>query len=100
MAKTAPSVTLKPGREKPVLGRHPWIFSGALDRFDPVEPGGIVDVRDAKGRFLGRGYANAQSKLVVRVLTWDEGEAIDQAFWQRRIAAAVARRAPLLASAD
>jgi len=91
-----PAISLKPGRDKPVRQRHPWIFSGSVATADEVEPGGLVDILDAHGQFLARGYANPHSKLLVRILTWDAAEAIDAAFWHRRIAAAVARRLPLL----
>jgi 23S rRNA (cytosine1962-C5)-methyltransferase len=87
-----PSVYLKSGREKPAARRHPWVFSGAIQRMDAVEPGGIVDVRAADGRFLARGYANSKSQITTRVLTFDESETIDAAFWQRRVEAAVQRR--------
>jgi 23S rRNA (cytosine1962-C5)-methyltransferase len=89
-------VILKPGREKPVHNHHPWIFSGAVQQVTgSIEDGDVVAVRDAHGRYLGHGYLNRQSQIVVRLLTWDPEETIDDAFWERRILAAVARRAPL-----
>ena len=97
-AAALPSLVLKPGREKPVRQRHPWIFSGAVASLPKGLPAGsIVDVRSSDGRFLARGYANPNSKLVARLLTWDEAEAIDLDFWRRRLTTASARRAPLLA---
>ncbi|HBY93879.1 MAG TPA: 23S rRNA (cytosine(1962)-C(5))-methyltransferase RlmI, partial [Chloroflexi bacterium] len=80
-----PTVTLKRGREKPVRLRHPWIFSGAIARSPAVEPGTIVEVRDTQGTFLARGYFNPTSQIRVRLLTWDEAEPIDTAFWRRRL---------------
>ncbi len=89
---------LKPGREKAALNRHPWIFGGAIDRIEgQVEDGDIVTVRDARGTFVGRGYLNRRSQIVVRLLTWDEGEPIDSPFWARRIVAAVSHRQSLAA---
>jgi 23S rRNA (cytosine1962-C5)-methyltransferase len=91
-------VYLKEGRDKAVRNRHPWVFSGAVARSaGNVDDGAIVDVRDARGTFLARGYLNRQSQIVVRLLSWDEDEPIDEAFWQRRVAGAVARRASLAA---
>ena len=91
-----PDVFLKPGRDKPVRNRHPWVFSGAIARFEGrPEEGDMVAVRDAAGAFLARGYLNRRSQIVVRLLSWDEGESIDEAFWARRIAAAIARRRAL-----
>lgn len=91
-----PAVILKTGREKPVRQRHPWVFSGAIAAI-PVEAadGAIVDVRDARGLFLARGYLNRRSQIQVRLLTWDPAEAIDAAFWRRRMQAAIAMRAAL-----
>jgi 23S rRNA (cytosine1962-C5)-methyltransferase len=90
------TIYLLPGKEKPVRQRHPWIFSGAVGRTtgNPAA-GDIVDVADASGAWLARGYFNPRSQIVVRLLTWDRHETIDAGFWQRRLAAAGARRAEL-----
>lgn len=91
-----PAVALKPGREKPVRQRHPWIFSGAIASIpDEAADGAIVDVCDAQGAFLARGYLNRRSQIQVRLLTWDAEEAIDAAFWRRRLQAAISMRAKL-----
>jgi len=97
IAKTMPSsITLKPGREKPVRQRHPWIFSGAIHQIAPnVTNGDIVDVYAADGNWLARGYFNRISQIQVRILTWDEKEAIDEQFWQQRINTAIEGRAAL-----
>lgn len=95
---TPPAVFLKPGRDKPVRQRHPWVFSGAIARIqgDPAD-GDIVEVRDAQGAFLARGTLNRHSQIVVRLLTWEVDEAIDEGFWRRRLERAIAGRAPLAA---
>ncbi len=82
----AGQLTLKKGREKPVLQRHPWIFSGAIAALagDPA-PGDLVDVLAAGGRRLGTAFYNPQSQIVGRLLTWDEEIPIDEAFWRRRL---------------
>ncbi len=94
------SVTLRAGRDKSLRHRHPWVFSGAIASVsgDP-EAGGIVDVLDARGSFLARGYYNEQSRIRVRVLTWDD-RPVDDEFWRSRVSAAVARRASLMGDAD
>jgi len=95
------AVILKTGREKPVRQRHPWIFSGAIQRLPKeIADGEIVDVYAMNGTWLARGYLNRASQIQVRILTWDEDEAIDQTFWQSRIAQAIASRAPLAADPD
>ncbi len=96
MTSEHPVVILKPGREKPVRQHHPWIFSGAIATVpDSAVDGEIVDVCDTHGAFLARGYLNRRSQIQVRLLTWDESEAIDADFWQRRLRTAIALRATL-----
>jgi len=91
-----PTVVLKTGREKPVRQRHPWVFSGAIAAIPAaVDDGAIVDVRDARGAFLARGYLNRRSQIQVRLLTWDVNEPIDVAFWRRRLQTAIDLRATL-----
>ncbi|MBS1251911.1 MAG: Ribosomal RNA large subunit methyltransferase I [Anaerolineales bacterium] len=83
---------LKPGREKPIQNRHPWVFSGAIREIDgDFEPGDVVTVRAHDRQFLGRGYFNPESQIAVRMLTWSD-EAIDEAFWRRRLQQAIAVR--------
>jgi 23S rRNA (cytosine1962-C5)-methyltransferase len=91
------SVVLKPGKEKPVRNRHPWIFSGAVARIqgEPAD-GDTVDILDHQGRFLARGYLNRRSQIVVRCLSWSEDESIDSSFWKQRLQQAIARRQGLL----
>jgi len=85
-------VVLKKGKEKSLLRRHPWIFSGAIKRVEePFQDGDVVDVVDAKGKFLARGYINTRSQITVRILTWQEEE-IDAAFWRRRLEIAIKAR--------
>jgi len=90
---------LKPGKEKSVLRRHPWIFEGAVDRLEGrARPGDTVEVV-AGGRFagklLGRAAWSPASQIRARMWSFDLAETIDDAFFKRRIAAAVARRESL-----
>ncbi|MCS6861634.1 MAG: class I SAM-dependent rRNA methyltransferase [Abditibacteriales bacterium] len=88
-----PSVILKRGRERSVINRHPWVFSGAVSHVSgDVQPGDIVDVRAHDGAWLGRGAVNPHSDVFVRLMTWDESQAVDEAFVQERLAATIARR--------
>jgi 23S rRNA (cytosine1962-C5)-methyltransferase len=86
-------VVLKRDREKPVQQRHPWVFSGAIDRIEADAPNGaIVQVVDYQGNFLATGYLNRRSQIVVRLLTWNVEERVDAGFWQRRLERAIAAR--------
>ncbi|MBI3960713.1 MAG: class I SAM-dependent rRNA methyltransferase [Chloroflexi bacterium] len=92
------AVVLKPGREKPVRNRHPWIFSGGIRSLPAgAADGDIVDVRAHDGQWLAAGYLNRTSQIQVRLLSWKQNEAIDDAFWRRKLCAAIARRAGLAA---
>lgn len=87
------SVILKAGRDKPVRQRHPWIFSGAIQRLPKaVADGEIVDVCTESGEWLARGYLNRKSQIQVRLLSWQSAEKIDAAFWQQRLQTAIAAR--------
>jgi 23S rRNA (cytosine1962-C5)-methyltransferase len=91
-------VRLKAGREKSVRHRHPWVYSGAIERVSGAPAAGdIVDVVDSRGGFLGRGYCNEQSRITVRMLTFDDTP-VDDALWSARICDAVRLRDPILAS--
>jgi 23S rRNA (cytosine1962-C5)-methyltransferase len=86
-------IVLKPNRDKPVRQKHPWVFSGAIERIDSAcQDGAIVDVLTSRGEFLARGYLNRRSQIVVRLVTWTETEAVDDGFWARRLALAAAWR--------
>ncbi|GIK41281.1 MAG: 23S rRNA methyltransferase [Chloroflexota bacterium] len=94
-------VILKQGREKSVVNRHPWIFSGAIARVEGNPANGdVVDVWNSKARFVGRGIYNDKSQIQVRLLTWNPNDAIDEDFWRRRLRRAIAGRQTLLEAPD
>ncbi len=86
-------IILKPGREKAVLRRHPWIFSGAIAEVDG-DPGigETVDVLDAGGEFLARGAFSPESQIRVRLWTWDPDERVDGEFFRARLVSSISRR--------
>ncbi len=87
-------IHLRPGRDKSVRRRHPWIFSGALGAVaGPRDACAVAEVMDADGAWLARGLFAPGADLAVRLYTWQEGEALDDAFFARRAAAALERRA-------
>lgn len=89
----AATLLLKPGREKSLLRRHPWVFSGAISKVqgDP-SPGETVDVLDSTGRFLARAAYSPKSQIRARVWTWDEPELVDESFFRSRILQALLAR--------
>ncbi len=79
---------------------HPWVFRKALERAPRGLPAGaVVDVVE-QGRFVARGYYDPHSAISVRILTRDAAEAVDAAFWRRRVARAAALREELVAGTD
>lgn len=84
------------GREKSLLRRHPWVFSGAVSRVDgnPLN-GETIQVCDEQGGFLAWAAYNPQSQIVARVWSWNAGEKIDADFFRRKIGNAIAMRKDL-----
>jgi 23S rRNA (cytosine1962-C5)-methyltransferase len=92
----ASAIVLKAGRERSLLRRHPWVFSGAVERADArAQAGDTVAVRAAAGAFLAWAAYSPQSQIRARVWSWDEREAIDERFFAARVRAAIARRAAI-----
>lgn len=84
---------LKQGRAKPVLNRHPWVFSGAIARVQgQPAPGDLVTIADQRGAPLATAYFNAKSQIQARILSWNPDEAIDAGFWRARLQRAIAGR--------
>ncbi|WP_316802552.1 class I SAM-dependent rRNA methyltransferase [Pedobacter nototheniae] len=86
-------IILKKGKEKAALQRHPWVFSGALDKVKgKPENGDVVKVFAFDNEFLAYGYYNANSRVAVRLLEWDEAQLIDKSWYQNRLKQAIASR--------
>lgn len=96
-----PRMVLKAGREKSLRHRHPWIFSGAIERVegDPAR-GDTVVVNGRDGGFLARAAYNADSQIRARVWSFDPAEAVDEALMRRRLERSIARRAVVRAGSD
>ena len=83
------NIILRKGKEESLGRFHPWIFSGAIHHTEggKLEEGDLVEVLSSDGRFLAIGHWQIGS-IAVRVLTFKK-QPIDQAFWQKRLAAAL-----------
>lgn len=88
---TRPQLILAPGKDKALLRRHPWLFSGAVRRIvgEPQE-GDLVDVTAADGQWMAVGHYQNES-IICKVLSFDTPD-VDEDFFRRRIASAVAYR--------
>lgn len=99
-----PALLLKKDRERSVLHRHPWIFSGGIERVDLQgqgrgdSQGGIVEVRSTTGKVLGAGFYDADSQIRCRLFHFGEWPAggFDRSFWLNRLKQAHQLRKELL----
>lgn len=79
-------VRLKPGKEKAITRRHPWIFSGAVQQADKnIKPGEPVHIISADGNYLATGTYSNHSQIRIRILSYSASESIDAMFFQERI---------------
>lgn len=90
-----PAVILKQGREKSLLRRHPWIFSGAIHHADEnIASGATVDLLSFNKQFLARASYSPISQIRTRVWTFED-EIVDKEFFRKRIHSAIQLRSPL-----
>jgi 23S rRNA (cytosine1962-C5)-methyltransferase len=88
-------LTLKPGREKSLLRRHPWVFASAIQETDALPPSGAtVDLYSPAGEFLARASYSPSSQIRARVWTFCD-ELVDADFFRRQIRAALKKRSML-----
>jgi 23S rRNA (cytosine1962-C5)-methyltransferase len=93
------SLFLKKGREKSVKRRHPWIFSGAIEKVvGDAQPGETVQLRDIAGNPLALAAYSPASQIRARVWSFDVSEAIDEKFFRKRLQAAISMREQLPAA--
>ena len=91
-------VVLKKGKEKAVLHKHPWVFSGAIENVKGKPANGeIIRLLDSKKDFLAYGFYNDQSRVAVRLLEWDENTPVDDNWFRQKVRIAVAGRDHILA---
>lgn len=93
------SIRLKPGKERSLQRRHPWVFDGAVAK-GSADPGETVRVDDANGQFLAWGACSPASRIRVRAWSFEAAERIDAAFFTARLRAAIALRERLAVDSD
>ena len=85
------TITLKPTKEKSILRRHPWVFSGAIKAIENgITNGEIVEIKSNKGRFLGYGHYN-EGSIAIRIFELNQ-LTIDNAYWEGKIKKAISQR--------
>src|SRR5205085_717582 len=94
-------VIVKPRKALPFYGRHPWVLASAIDRVEPLGiqgehqidiDGQVVELLNDKRRFIAHGIYNSHSRIAVRLYNWSAEEPLDDAFFRRRLEAAIALR--------
>ena len=93
-----PVLKLRRGKEESLDRYHPWVFSGALTHMPEaesgIEEGDLVSVVASDGRVIGTGHFQIGS-IAVRMLTFDSGEVVDEAFYASRLRQALELRRTL-----
>lgn len=90
-------VRLRSGHVQPVWAGHPWVYAQAIERVEGAPAGGdSVDVVDARGQFLGRGFYSPKSAIPVRILSRERDSVLDAAFLGKAIEDAARWRRAML----
>jgi len=87
------TIIIKAGKEKQLVRHHPWVFSGAIEKGSSKLESGPSRVVSAEGRFIAWGWYDEKSHIPLRLLSWNEADTIDDAWFKRTIAESVMRRA-------
>lgn len=91
------SVTLKKNKERIVQSKHPWIFSGAIDKINDVKKNGeTVLIKSSEGKPLALGAISLHSQISVRIWTFNPDEKIDKQFFESRIKSAIELREKII----
>lgn len=93
-----PVLQLKPGREKSVVNRHPWIFSGGVAHAANAKEGDIVEVQTTKKEALGYGFYSIESQISCRMFDWGKQpkDFEQEAYWMEKLQQAYALRKQLV----
>jgi 23S rRNA (cytosine1962-C5)-methyltransferase len=82
------SIRLKPGKERSLLRRHPWVFDSAIDR-GGADPGETVRIEASDGTFLAWAAFSPASRIRARCWSFDQAQRIDRGFFEAQVAQAV-----------
>ena len=93
------SIRLRPGKERSLQRRHPWVFAGSVAK-GSADPGETVRIESHEGEFLAWGAYSPESQIRLRAWSFEQAERIDAAFFERRIVRAIAMRRRLAIASD
>ena len=101
MGRSFPILTVTPKGEKMLRGGHVWVYADEVTSLSSTpENGALVDVRSEKGKYLGTGFYNANSKIRVRVVSKNANDRFDEAFWERKLRWALEYRHTVMQNGD
>jgi len=99
MSRPYPTITVSEKAELSLRGGHPWVFEDEVRSVSgAISDGGLVDVLNGKGKYLGTGFYNSVSKIRLRVISSNANDKFDEAFWRRRISYAIDYRMTVMGS--
>jgi len=95
-----PKVMITPKAERSVRNGHPWIYGEEIIKTEGIpHNGGLVDVF-AGNAFLGTGFYNSNSKIIVRLISRNANDVFDARFWRRRVEYAIRYRKTVMPGTD
>ncbi len=102
MSAIIPEVFLKRGKERAMLNRHPWVFSGAVAKQpDGVEMGDIVCLKESDGKRVGYGFYAPNTQIVCKVFEFTANECIlDSDYWKNKLCRAIELRKQYVLNAE
>ena len=96
MTNQIPTIILKPGKERALLRRHPWVYATGVSKvLGKPKSGETVRIQDSKGKFLAWGAFSPESALRARCWSFQEEDVIDAAWIEARVKAAIEARSCL-----
>lgn len=93
-------VTVTEKCRKRTSGGHPWIYDNEITAADDIKDGALADVISEKGRYIGTGFFNSNSKIRVRIISRNANDTFDEGFWKRRLEYAYSYRKTVMTGED
>jgi 23S rRNA (cytosine1962-C5)-methyltransferase len=101
MQRPYPKAVISAKAEHYLRRHHPWVYDTDITVApESAENGDLVDVMTEKGRWMGTGFYNSNSKLTIRILSRNTNDRFDEAFWQRRVRYALQYRQTVMQRDD
>lgn len=95
-----PVLKLRKNRERSIVNRHPWVFSGAVDGTPKASEGDIVSVHAFTGEFLAYGFYSSRSQITCRLFEWEQDQQVESLeYWKNKISRALVLRKNLFSDA-